>query len=297
MRECYVQAPCKINLGLNVVGVRPDGYHLLEMVMQAVSLQDTLRLSLEGAGGIRLDCGLPGLPNDGRNLAYRAAELFFRHTGRAAGLTIQVTKRIPMQAGLAGGSADAAGVLAGLNVLLDTGLPLEELCQLGASLGADVPFCLTGGAALVEGIGERITPLPPLQTGWILLVKPRQGVDTAASFRRYDHLTWTPPGASTPLLREGMEQGNLALVARGLGNQLEAVCQLPDIPRYKERLLELEAVGSLMSGSGSAVFGLFPQEAQAARAFDLLQAQGEQVYLCRPLPHGPLVLPTPPVGL
>ena len=288
MRTCEVNAPCKINLALNVVGRRRDGYHLLEMVMQALDLQDTIRLTVEQGDGITLTAG-EGIPGGENNLAWRAARLFLDHTGEGGRVNIHLTKCIPMQAGLAGGSADAAGVLVGLNALCGTGLSQEELCRLGAQLGADVPFCIVGGTALVEGIGERITPLPPLEEGWVLLLKPKEGIDTAGSFRRYDQLAHPPQGALVEKIRQGISQQDLQQISEGLGNQLEAVAQLPQIAHWKVRLKELGAVGSLMSGSGSAVFGLFPCQREAQQAFVQLQSQGEQVFLCRPIPHGPTV--------
>ena len=195
MISLTLPAPTKINLTLDILGARPDGYHEMEMVMQSVSLCDTIRLDLGFAGGIRASSGLQFLPNDKDNLAVAAALAFRKATGQTwRDLLITIEKRIPVCAGTAGGSSDAAAVLRGLNELTDAGLSPQALAKIGEEVGSAVPDCVLGTTALAGGRGEALTPLPPLPPCWIVLCKPRFSISTPALFRAWDRGE-APPAA------------------------------------------------------------------------------------------------------
>jgi 4-diphosphocytidyl-2-C-methyl-D-erythritol kinase len=289
-----VQAPAKINLLLQVTGRRPDGYHELISVMQKLRLADTLFVQLTG-GVISLTCSDPALPVDQDNLAWRAARLFFRRRGRAGGARIALEKKIPVAAGLGGGSSDAAAVLLALNRLCRAGLTEGELADLGLELGADVPFFVRSApAALARGIGERLTPTAGLAGGLVLLVNPGFPVSTKWV---YETLALTSAGnpyilapESVPLTSGNFVAGSLdadSLPASFFVNDLEAVtiARYPEIGRIKESLLGLGARVALMSGSGPTVFALFARKAAAQAAlghFQPIYAGG--VFLTEPWP-------------
>lgn len=258
-----IAAFAKINLGLAVLGCRADGYHEVDMVMQAVSLGDVL--TLEPAENISVEVSRPDLPGGPDNLAYRAAALLQKVTGQRRGVRIYIEKNIPLAAGLAGGSADAAAVLRGLNRLWNLGLSVRELMELGAALGSDVPFCLLGGTARARGRGEVVEPLPSLAGRGVVLVKPAFGVSTPRVYRLHDQLPPRPPGELGPLLA-ALERGDWAGLCAALVNDLErATLTLhPELAAIKQALREAGALGVLMSGSGPTVFGLCADE-QAAR--------------------------------
>ena len=195
-----VRAAAKVNLALAVEGRRADGYHLLRTVMQSVGLYDTVRVSLAPGEGVTLTCTDPAVPTDDRNTAVRAARLFQRAYGRKDRITLDIDKQIPLDAGLGGASADAAAVLCALEQLSDVALDASQRAELAVQVGADVPFCLTGGTLLAAGIGEQLTPLPPL-TAWFVLVKPSFGIGTAEAFARYDALPEPPVVSVDALLR------------------------------------------------------------------------------------------------
>lgn len=280
MDSITVFAPAKINLFLDVVSKRSDGYHNLSMVMQTVSLGDTVFLS-SGTNGISLECDDPTLPNDEGNIAYRAAAAFLNAAEMNFGVDIVLQKRIPHQAGLAGGSADAAAVLRGLNAMNGNRFSMAELAKIGVTLGADVPFCLHGGTALVEGIGEQITPVSNMPPCTILIAKPRPGISTAAAFAAIDACTELQHPDISPVL-QAVEQNNLSSLAQAMANTLEQVCPVQEVFKYKEVMREYGALGSLMSGSGSAVFGLFDDPAKAQLCADNLRPEAELVCLTEP---------------
>lgn len=285
MKELSGKAYAKINLYLGVHGLRPDGYHELETVFQTVELCDLVAVSLHRRGGISLRCSLPYLPTDGRNLAVKAAELFFRETGlENPGLNLNIKKNIPVGAGLAGGSTDAACVLRMLNRLFGMPLREEKLASVALTLGADVPFCLRGGTALAGGVGEKLHSLPPMPECAVVIAKPGFSVSTKAAFALYDQTERgeTRPGA--PLLA-ALAEGDLGGVCRGLYNGLEAPVagQYPQIERLRGRLLELGAVGARMTGSGSAVYGIFDGTEQADKAAEALRRELRFVAVTRPL--------------
>lgn len=270
------EAPAKINLSLDVRDKLPNGYHRLTMIMQTIGLCDTVELALPDEGAshppagpdIRLTCngGEPDMPTDQRNLAWQAAAAFFDRVP-GPGVHIRLTKRIPAAAGLAGGSADAAAVLRGLNQLTRHPLTRDGLARIGVGLGADIPFCLHGGTCLAEGIGELLTPLPSFAGHWLVLVKPSFSVSTPWVFK---HLDLENLGERPPMdqLLQAVQRGDVAQIASDMRNVLESVTEPahPEIAEIRRRLLSLGAIGSRMSGSGPSVFGLFLSEEEARKA-------------------------------
>jgi 4-diphosphocytidyl-2-C-methyl-D-erythritol kinase len=276
-KTAVVRSYAKINLSLDILGKRPDGYHAIESVMQTISLHDTLTLTFpDGSGDIRVTCDMPGIPTDESNLAYRAAALFFERMGIEPALDIHIEKRIPPEAGLGGGSSNAAAVLRALNRSLFT-VDCSLLAELAAQVGSDVPFFLIGGTAFVRGRGEVIQPLPDIEPWRLVIVKPPFGISTAWAYRRLDELgaSREQPTASERM-RNCIEKEGVSTeldtgcreLPRLLGNDLElpAIERHPEIGDIKKALMEAGACGSLMCGSGSAVFGLFEDEETARRA-------------------------------
>jgi 4-diphosphocytidyl-2-C-methyl-D-erythritol kinase len=285
MESCVVTANAKINLSLDVVGRRDDGYHLLEMVMQSVSLADTITLQRTKSPTITITCTVPEIPCDHRNIAYRSAALFLRHCGLTDGVSIHIEKRIPSQAGLGGGSSDGAAVLVGLNRLFSTGLSTETLCELGTQVGADIPFCIVGGTQLCRGIGEIMTPLPPLPDCTILLCKPPINVSTKDAFARIDNGTISAR-PDTSRLCSALKEQDLHAVGSALCNVFSSAIPLPEIDQIQEQMVSAGAVGACMSGSGSTVFGLFDCPESAKTCCNLLQQKYKEVYLAKPTSSG-----------
>lgn len=282
MTAAVETARAKLNLSLDVTGRRADGYHLLSMVCQTVTLADTLRFA-RGPGGLRVACtGAPEVPDGPENLVYRAAEAFFSATGeRDRNVAITVEKRIPSQAGLGGGSADAAAALRGLCRLYGHPLAMERLCALAARVGADVPFCVQGGTALAQGVGERLTPLRPMPRCGIVICKPPVGISTPDAYRKIDSSP-CPQTRYTPGVLQALENGSLEALAAALGNCFADVLRVPAVDALAARLREAGALGACMTGSGSAVFGLFPHAADARRAAGALAGAGTLAFACAP---------------
>lgn len=269
-----VKAFAKINLALDVLYKRPDGYHEVAMVMQAVSLADTITLTSH-PGDIVLNVNIPGLPSDASNLAYRAAALLKEYAGIQQGVLITLDKRIPLAAGLAGGSADAAAVLKGLNNLWELNLSLDKLSKLAAKLGSDVPFCLYNGTMLATGRGELLSPLSPLPKCYVILAKPAVEVPTAWVYQEFkaDRVQVRPDIAA---MSKFLEQGSIDGVAGKLANVLESVTipAHPEIAKIKESMLKYGAMAALMSGSGPTVFGLAGCQKQAEVIANQLKTEG-----------------------
>ncbi|HMM20794.1 MAG TPA: 4-(cytidine 5'-diphospho)-2-C-methyl-D-erythritol kinase [Selenomonadales bacterium] len=269
-----VAAHAKINLALDVLGKREDGYHEVAMVMQSVGLADRVALS-ERPEGIRVSTDLAGLDCGPANLAYRAAELLQKQFAIRRGVEIVLAKHIPLAAGLAGGSADAAAVLQGLNRLWELELPEDELVELGALLGSDVPFCLEGGTMLATGRGESLAPLPALPHAWLVLAKPPVAVSTAWVYGQF-----RPEAVAVRPDLEGMAEslrrGDLPGVAGRLCNVLETVTipVYPEIAAIKQLMLKHGAMASLMSGSGPTVFGLAATREKAEEIAAVLEHSG-----------------------
>ncbi|MCC6094658.1 MAG: 4-(cytidine 5'-diphospho)-2-C-methyl-D-erythritol kinase [Eubacterium sp.] len=287
-----VIARAKINLSLDVTGRRPDGYHLVRMVMQTVDVCDTLILEKKDTEGIELQCDAPGIPTDCGNLAWKAADLLMREFHLGSGVRIRLQKRIPSAAGLAGGSADAAAVLRGMNRLFALGLSEEGLCSRAVQLGADVPYCVMGGTALSEGIGEVLTKLPPLPDCYIVLAKPEDAVSTKQVYTDLDHL----PAFHHPDVYgqvQAIRAGDLEGVVSRMENVLELVT-VPDHPATAsliQMMKDCGAAGSMMSGSGPTVFGIFFREKDAGKAYSELEKSplAKDVFLTRPCPDAGFV--------
>ncbi len=275
----------KLNYSLDVRAKRADGYHDLTMVMGSVSLWDDVEVSLRGDGRIEARCSLPWLPRDGRNLAVRAARVFFdAMNDPLCGADIHIKKRVPVGAGMAGGSTDAAAVLRALNALTGANFPVERLRDLALAVGSDVPYCITGGMMLAEGRGEVLSPLPELPGGWIVICKPPFSVSTAELFGRIDkrRITAHP---DTQGLCAALRAGDLCGVARRMYNVFEEA--LPrssaEIGSIRGTLLGAGALGAVMTGTGSAVFGVFEDRAAAAAAHDGLSRTYRECFLVRPV--------------
>ncbi len=275
MKACTVFAWAKLNLTLNILGLRTDGYHALDMLMQAISLRDEVCI-VQGTGTPwQLSCTEPEIPQDERNLAWRAASIFFRYTGLSdGGLTLRITKHIPSQAGLAGGSADAAAVLRGLNAQNGNPLSKEELLALAVQIGSDVPFCVLGGTARAKGRGEVLQPISLTTRQHYVICKPPFGISTPKLFTLSDqHPSSLRPNPEA--LLACLQKDDVPGAGGLLCNVLEPVAALehPEILRIKDALLASGAYGAQMTGSGSAVFGLFPGEAEAKKAVKTLKSR------------------------
>lgn len=257
----------KINLGLDVVGRRPDGYHLVKMILQTVDLFDEVVVRRQEEG-ITVKTNKPFLPCDERNLAYKAAKLMLEHFGLSGGIRIDIGKNIPVAAGMAGGSTDAAAVMQAIVELYGLKADAAELDALAVKLGADVPFCLRKGTYLAEGIGEVLTELPPMPHCHCLLVNPGFGVSTKKVYERIDAIK-EPHHPDIDRIIRGLEQNSAADVAASIGNILE-LAVIPDHPvigEIKERMVEYGALSAMMSGSGATVFGLYRDRKQRDEAY------------------------------
>lgn len=269
MSQLQLNAYAKINLGLDVVGKRPDGYHLVRMIMQTLNLSDTLTFTREkGNGKIILTTNHETLPTDKNNLIYRAAQLLIDKFHLTDDICIELDKKIPVAAGLAGGSSDCAATLLGINALFSLGLSQKKLMEYGVTLGADVPYCILKGTALSEGIGEVLTPLSPAPNCYVVLVKPNIDVSTKWVYQtlQWDKIEKHP---NIDKMVSAIENHSYQDIFRNLGNVLETVTikNYPVIEELKEVLLKSGADNALMSGSGPTVFGLFTKEENAKEAY------------------------------
>lgn len=267
MNSIILKGRAKINLTLDVVGKRENGYHDLEMIMQSVNLHDTIYIRKTKVPGVRLKANYSWLPTNEKNIAYRAAQLFFEESGIDGGVAIEITKRIPVAAGLAGGSTDAAATLVGLNRLYETHYSREKLMEMGLKLGADVPFCIVRGTMLAEGIGEELTPLKPMPHTYVVLVKPPISVSTAVVYKNLD-INRIKKHPDTKTVIKALEEGNVQKIADHMSNVLEEVTieMHPEIEDIKKGFIKQGAMGTMMSGSGSTVFGLFNTREAAHKA-------------------------------
>lgn len=281
-----LSAPAKINLSLDVTGELDNGYHTLEMIMQTVSLYDEVRLQ-KVDNGIGIICDNPLVPVDESNICHKAARAFFRKALEKGGVKIEIKKRIPIGSGLAGGSSNAAAVLKGLNIIYNTGFSTEELAEIGLECGADVPFCLTEGTCLVEGIGEKITKLPSFEGINVIIIAPEFSVSTAWVYQNYrmDDCVKHP---DTKRLVEAIRRKSLSELVKGMGNVLESVTVVkhPEIEGIKRDLKSHGSCGSIMSGSGPATFGLFEDEKTAQRAYTALKEKYRRVFLISTIDGG-----------
>lgn len=280
-----LQAFAKINLGLDVLGKREDRYHEVRMIMQTIRMYDQLDMRKSVEPGIHLTTNKKYIPVDENNLVWRAAKLMMDTCGIIEGVSIHLHKVIPVAAGMAGGSSDAAATLVGMNRLFHCGLSKEKLMELGVQIGADVPYCVLRGTALAEGIGEKLTVLPPMPDCWILIGKPGISVSTKYVYTTLDLNTDTVH-PDIDGMKKALEDGNLYGITERMGNVLQDVTipAYPEVERIKEQMKTLGAVNAMMSGSGPTVFGIFDNEEKAQEACQKLRESGscQQVFLTVP---------------
>ncbi|MDY5884396.1 4-(cytidine 5'-diphospho)-2-C-methyl-D-erythritol kinase [Roseburia sp. 831b] len=282
MNEISLKALAKINLGLDVVRRREDGYHEVRMIMQTIHLYDRLEIKKTGSADITMETNLSFLPTNENNLVYKAAKLLKDEFEIKEGVHVNLKKHIPVAAGMAGGSTDAAAVLYGMNRMFGLGLSKKELMERGVKIGADVPYCLMRGTALAEGIGEDLSALPPMVKCPVLIAKPSVNVSTKFVYEnlKLDDTTVHP---DIDALVADIKAQDLKKIAADMGNVLETVTipNYPVIADIKQHMLEHGAINAMMSGSGPTVFGLFEKEETAQEAFTAMKQSGlaKQVYL------------------
>lgn len=276
-----LKACAKINISLDIVGKREDGYHLLKTVMQRITLCDIIKMKKRKTPEIRIRCNKWYIPTDNRNIAYKTAAAFFERTGICGGVDIHILKHIPSGSGLGGGSADGAAVIDGLCTLYNVSMSESEKTELTENIGADIPFFFYGGTALCEGIGEIVTPIRPLRECWFVICKPRASLSTAAVFA--SPLTYAAFGnSSTDRAVRDIENGEypFANTANALEKVAAAIC--PQIEHIKQQLIENGAFYAAMTGSGSAVFGVFNSHRDAVHAFEIMKAVYSDTFISKP---------------
>ena len=276
-----IKAYGKVNISLDVVGKREDGYHLLSMIMQNIDLYDEIEVEKQECG-IILECNKSYVPVDNRNLAYKAAEIFKERYDIVDGVKINIEKNIPVSAGLAGGSTDAAAVLKVMNKLFNVNATEEELMELGLKLGADIPYCIHGGTALCEGIGEIITPIKPFRDKIVVLVKPAFGVSTKEVYKNFN-LEKVKQHTKTAEIINAIENDDLNFVASNMKNLLENVTLRKHkiLIKIKEEMNACGAINSMMSGSGPTVFAFFDDMLKAQRCFEKMKKKYSDVFITR----------------
>ena len=284
MSKLICKAYAKLNLTLDITGVRSDGYHLMDMLMTTVSLYDILTVETTPEG-ITASCDDPTLPTDMSNIVCKSAKAFFDATKVSGGCHIHLQKRIPMQAGMGGGSSDGAAVLMALNELYQTGLTRPQLCEIGVKVGADIPFIIMGGAARVRGIGDLITKLSALPKCWFVTCMPEEGISTKEAFAAFDSLK-SPFHPATDRAQQGIDTDNYTLLASNLGNAMEEALRPKAVQLMKRQLVLAGADAACMTGSGAAVFGIFKTEEQAQKAAEILAGQGIAASVCAPTREG-----------
>lgn len=289
MYEMRLRALAKINLGLDVLRRRDDGYHEVRMIMQTLKMYDKITIRKMKEPGIQLKSNLFYVPENESNLAYRAAKMLADEFQLAQGVFIDLQKFIPVAAGMAGGSSDAAAVLYGVNRMFQLNLSKRQLMERGVKIGADVPYCIMRGTVLAEGIGEKLTPLPPMPSCKVVVAKPQVSVSTKFV---YENLKLGEVAAhpDIDILLAGIREGDLHKVAANMGNVLETVTipHYPVIAQIREEMMRLGALNAMMSGSGPTVFGLFEDEEKARYAYEKMRrgSLAKQVYLTRIMNHG-----------
>ena len=283
-----VNAPAKINLFLDITGRLDNGYHSLFMVMQSVGLFDTVTLEPCEENGIFLICSDGRLPVDEKNIAYKAAKKFCDYAGVEPSVKIHIEKKIPFAAGLAGGSADAAAVIVGMDKLLETAFSRRQLCEIGLTVGSDVPFCIVGGTQLSQNTGGVLSPLKELRDCFIVLAKPEAGVSTAEAYAAADSVQLYRPDSMRML--DACEKGDFEGICRYAGNVFEQVIEVPERVEFKRIMRECGAALCQMSGSGPTVFGVFENGDDAVKCAEELKKICPNVFLTKPVPHGAVIL-------
>ena len=284
------QAPAKINLSLDVLRRRPDGYHDVSMVMQTVSLYDYITVEETDTSDIGVVCDYEGVPCDEKNIVYKAAREFFKYTKTDnKGIRITIDKQIPTQAGLAGGSADGAAVIASLNKLFAAHLRESEMCEIGERIGADVPFCIVGGTKLAEGTGTKLRKLPSLGSCKIVICKPDVSVSTAEAYAKIDSANLTHPEFTAEMVK-AIYSRDLWMVTTCMLNDFDIALDIPEVKEIKRVMLRNKALGACMSGSGSAVFCIFNSAKKAEKCVEELKKTYPKTFLCEPVKEGCAVI-------
>lgn len=284
--EVKVKAYAKINLMLDIVAQRTDGYHDLFMIMQSIGLYDTVTVTETKSKKITISCNIDSIPLDERNIAHKAATAFFKATKiKNKGINIDIVKRIPHAAGLAGGSADGAGVLVALNQLTGANLTDDELCAIGVKIGADVPFCIKGGTLLAQGIGDVLNKVKPLRKCYILIAKPDIGVNTAFAYSQFDKCgkIHTPDKFGMLCAMQGRDLNDIAI---RMENVFEQFIDVPNKVEMKCIMRDCGALGVCMSGSGPTVFGIFDNKEKAENAADMLADYAKDIAVTTPVSRG-----------
>lgn len=284
--EIKVKAYAKINLMLDIVAQRTDGYHDLFMIMQSIGLYDTITVTETKSKKITISCNIDSIPLDEKNIAHKAATAFFKATKiKNKGINIDIAKRIPHAAGLAGGSADGAGVLVALNQLTGANLTDDELCAIGVKIGADVPFCIKGGTLLAQGIGDVLNKVKPLRKCYILIAKPDIGVNTAFAYSQFDKCgkIHTPDKFAMLCAMQGRDLNDIAI---RMENVFEQFIDVPNKVEMKCIMRDCGALGVCMSGSGPTVFGIFDNKEKAQKAADMLVDYAKDIAVTTPVSRG-----------
>ena len=290
MEKVNVIAPAKINLSLDITGVDEKGYHLLDMLMQTVSVFEKITLTKQD--DITMSSNAKFIPTDSKNTAVKAAIKFFEYTGVKGGVHIHIKKSVPIKAGMAGGSADAAGVIVGLDYMYKTRLSLDQMCEIGLMCGSDIPFMIHGGTKRIQGTGDIILPAPQMPECHLVICMPAKGVSTPQAYANYDQMG-IKTTVETEKLVQALEEKSLGNIAKYMANDLETAAGSEDTQPIKEKLVELGALGSMMTGSGAAVFGIFDSEEKALAAEQALrdndvrsQYNIKSVFVARPVNFG-----------
>lgn len=288
MKSIQLKSRGKINLSLDVLGKRPDGYHEVKMIMQEIDLYDNITLvERRDREDIQIVSECSYIPKNNTNIAFKAARLLKEDFHIPWGLDIYIDKHIPVAAGLAGGSSNAATVLKGLNRMWKLNLSMEDLIKIGSQIGADVPFCIMGGAAIAEGIGEKLTAIDGLKNTWMVLAKPYISVSTAEVYSRLD-LTTIDNRPDIDKVLKAIQERDLYTLCNNMVNVLETVTEkkYPIIKELKKKMIEYHSIGSMMTGSGPTVFGIFKKYEQAKSAYDNLKIINKQTYMVQSYSKG-----------
>lgn len=281
-----IKAYAKVNLMLDILGIKENGYHNLWMIMQSVSLCDTVTVEKNKSGKITITCSAEGIPTDERNIAYKAAKAFFDATQTEnCGIHINIEKSIPSEAGLAGGSADGAAVIKALNEIFETKLNDRQLCRIGKKVGADVPFCIMGGTCLAQNIGEVLSPLEDIPHCYFVLAKPKMGVSTKEAYSSFDNAGYIKKPHREEMLLAAAD-GNFDEMLKLAANVFEQVIEVPERVEIKKIMRESGAKLSLMSGSGPTVYGIFESENQAESCAEKLRKITKDVFIATPALQG-----------
>ncbi len=285
-----VFAPAKINLGLEILDKRPDGYHNVDMIMQSVSLYDILNVSASKSGLIDIKSDVDFGCRLEDNIMYKAAECFFEFTGvKNLGVSIEIQKNIPSCAGLAGGSSDGAAVIVALNEIFDVNLSQKEMMKIGEKIGSDVPFCITGGAARATGRGTDLESIKSLAKYYLVISKPNINISTRFAYEKSENVK-EKNILEIERLTFALKSGDLSEICANLFNRFEDVVHNSEIYLLKSKIMKLGAKGSLMTGSGSAVFGIFEDYESARSCYEFISKDYRQSFLCSPISHGVIIV-------